>query len=90
MAGGLAALVLLLAALAVAPELHHELHAEEMPSEDGCAVVLFSGGVPLMVDTTEVPAPVLVWHEPSRVKVRELFLASPRFLRQPERGPPLS
>jgi hypothetical protein len=104
LAAGAAALVLALTIFAASPTAHAWLHAEapahaghkhcpdhDRPAEDtehGCAVVLFAGGVSLPV----APAALV----PPRVRVQgiapataaEFYLVSPRYLRQPERGPP--
>lgn len=84
-----AALLLLLTVAAASPALHHWLHAHgaEGPS-DNCAVVLFASGVTLAATAIAVAAPRPAWREQPRAAVVELFLSAPRYLRQPERGPP--
>lgn len=55
-----------------------------------CAVVLFASGVDLPVAPFALTPPVLVPAGVSPVAAAELHLLSPRYLRQPERGPPAS
>lgn len=88
LAGSSAALVLLLGVLAACPNLHNLLHHDSDQESHGCAVVLFAGGVTPAVATAVVTAPDLAWHGRPAIAVDELFLASPRWLRHPERGPP--
>ncbi len=89
-AGGIA-LVLLLAALTSSPELHRLFHGpDEQASDDGCAVVQFSHGVSAAVDTAVVALRPVEWQAAARTAALEIFVASPRFLHLPERGPPLS
>jgi hypothetical protein len=85
-------LVLLLTILAASPELHERFHGADQHTEeeDGCAVELFASGVSLSVCSATVPSPSTGWREESLPFVREIFLAIPRYLRQPERGPPVS
>ena len=85
-AAAAAALVFALGLLAASPELHSLLH--DTDSDDGCAVVLFANGVstPLGAIALEPPAPE--WREQPRAIAPEIFLTAPRYLRQPERGPP--
>ena len=83
------ALLLLLTTAAACPALHHWLHAEsETDAGDNCAIVLFASGIVLAAATVAVTAPHSVWREQALGTVAEIFLASPRYLRQPERGPP--
>ncbi|MBL9203414.1 MAG: hypothetical protein JNL39_23100 [Opitutaceae bacterium] len=94
-----AALVLALSIFAASPQAHawlhdagHHGHAhhhdEAQGREDGCAVVLFAGGVALPVGPA-APLPPLSRSaiEPRRPAM-EIFLVSPRYRFQPERGPP--
>lgn len=86
-----AALLLLLSASAVSPLLHEHLHGHD--DEHGspahfCAVVLFAGGIVLAAGALRVAAPAAIWRELDRPRAAELFLVAPRYLRQPERGPP--
>ncbi len=53
-----------------------------------CAIVLFAGGVDLPVAPIALTPPARVAAGVSPVTAAELHLRSPRYLRQPERGPP--
>ncbi|MBL9209332.1 MAG: hypothetical protein JNL92_02640 [Opitutaceae bacterium] len=96
---GCAAMVFALTIFAASPEAHGYLHAhQDCPSHDhatsepdhSCAVVLFASGVSLPVGPLFVTPPTTVPAGISPVTAAEVFLVSPRYLRQPERGPPLS
>jgi hypothetical protein len=93
LAAGCSALALLLALAAFSPALHAIFHAtgEARASEiDDCAVVLFSGGTSCPVtDITVARSATALCADrlPGRC---ELLLVPPRYLRQPERGPPLA
>ena len=90
LAAGSIALVLLLSLLAAHPELHRVFHfGTDAGMEDGCAVVLFSHGVSVALDTAVLAATPALWRTLERPEVAEIFLASPRFLHPPERGPPV-
>lgn len=99
LAAGAATLVLLLTVLAVSPQLHagfhtHDAanavtHAPHPANDDGCVISLFAGGV------TAAPA-VLLLAAPNTAHIAvafapraEIFVSPPRYLLQPERGPPL-
>jgi hypothetical protein len=85
------ALILLLGTAAVSPGLHHRMHSDgcdETASQHSCAVVLFASGVTLMTAAIAVPAPRVAWHDAGRPVHTEILLVAPRYLRQPERGPP--
>jgi hypothetical protein len=88
-AAGGASLVLALAVFAVSPGWHHALHGDNAPSSsEGCAVDLFAHGLSLPLGAV-VASPATI--SPRTVEVSacaEIFLAAPRYLRQPERGPP--
>ncbi len=89
-AAGGAALVLALAVFAASPELHAWLHTTGgAPGDDGCAVVLFAHGVSAPLGVVAAAPPASAWREQPRVVPGGVFLASPRYLRQPERGPPV-
>jgi hypothetical protein len=88
LAGGSAVLVFALSLFAASPALHDWLHHGSDATDDGCAVVLFASGVSLPLDTPVVAPPVAIAQVESRQVAREIFVASPRYLRQPERGPP--
>jgi hypothetical protein len=89
-AAGAAVLVLTLTILAASPQaherVHHGCHHDE---EHSCAVVLFAQGIWTSFDVVAVPAPDLVWSEFTPLSRPELRLVAPRYLRQPERGPPV-
>ena len=83
------AIVLALVVLTASPALHHWLHDQgSTPGDDVCAVELFGNGVSMPLDRIEAGAPTLEPHTPSATTVAELWIVSPRYLRQPERGPP--
>jgi hypothetical protein len=90
LAGGCVALIVALAAFGANPRWHERLHPGQPLGEgDGCAIVLFAAGVALTLALT-VMVPVLVeWPELPAVTQRKIFLLPPRYLRQPERGPPM-
>jgi hypothetical protein len=93
LAAGLASLVLALTVFAASPAAHDWLHLDDdapAKSEDGCAVVLFANGVSLPLDPITAPVPQDAVWSVSLVSSAEVFLVSPRYLRQPERGPPVS
>ena len=89
LAGGAAALVFALGVFGASPVLHDWLHGQNTPADDGCAVVLFAAGVSVPLGAIAVTPPAAMWREFARPVAREIFLASPRYLRQPERGPPV-
>lgn len=89
-AAGSAALVFGLTVFAASPNLHDWLHATGTPtSEEGCPVTLFAGGVSLPLGTVAALPPSTAWQAPTATAAAEIFLTSPRYLRQPERGPPV-
>lgn len=97
LAAGCAALVLALTIFAASPAAHEMLHdngpghehCPQTAAEDhSCAVVLFASGVSLPVEPLYVLPPTTVPAGISPVTAAEVFLVSPRYLRQPERGPP--
>ena len=70
---------------------HDWLHPDSSHDTDHqCAVLLFANGVTLTSGTTALAGTELVWRGLPTVTVEERFLISPRYLRQPERGPPVS
>jgi hypothetical protein len=82
-------LVLTLGVFAASPLLHSWLHhGPDSNSEDSCAVVLFAGGVSTPVGATTVSAPLTDSQAISREVADQIYLASPRYLRQPQCGPP--
>jgi hypothetical protein len=83
-------MVFALTVFGASPALHDWLHFQGSPAgDDACAVMLFASGVPLASGTPNLLPPSAAWREPSRVEVADFFLVSPRYLRQPERGPPV-
>jgi len=96
---GCAAMVFALTIFAASPEAHRVLHADDgcpghshgpAESDHSCAVVLFASGVALPVGPLYVTPPTAVPAGISPVTAAEVCLISPRYLRQPERGPPSS
>jgi hypothetical protein len=85
------AVLLLLSVSAASPVVHHWLHADTgADSSDNCAVVLFASGVTLAAAAIAFALPALRWVEMRVEAAAVLFVVSPRYLRQPERGPPAS
>lgn len=104
LAGVLAWLVFGLSLVSFSPEAHaflhraadakhadcHHAHSEPVESaEHGCAVVLFACGVELPA-ASYFPLPAVTVAPAPAVERPALLLAPPRYLRQPERGPPVS
>ena len=84
-------LILALAIFAASPALHQQLHAAQHAStEDGCAIALFAGGVSVAALLTALPPSVAPWSELRGIAALEVLLDSPRYLLQPERGPPVA
>lgn len=82
--------MLWLVTLAASPELHEHAHGSHpVTSDDTCAVVTFANGVSLATGVVSVPVPELDGSTAIAVPVGELFLVPSRYLRQPERGPPV-
>lgn len=83
------ALLLLLTISAASPAVHDWLHlGGTHDANHQCAVVLFASGVTLAL-ALAVTAPRAAWHEEPRRAGARLFLVATRYLRQPERGPPV-
>lgn len=83
------ALLLLLTVSAASPALHHWLHTDGAnDAADNCAVVLFASGITLAATAVALTARTIAWQTCDRLSFEKIFLASPRYLRQPERGPP--
>lgn len=94
-AAGAAALLLVLTFLAVSPRLHAALHAHDVATEathadDGCVITLFAGGVTAAPAAVNLTAPSTVHIAVAFAPRLEIFVSPPRYLHQPERGPPLS
>jgi hypothetical protein len=96
MAAGCAALVLALTVFAASPaahtwlHCHNDDHAEHPSGTETCVVALFANGVVLELGRLGLIAPVEIVRAIAPTTAAEIFLVSPRYLRQPERGPPLS
>ncbi|MEO6244675.1 MAG: DUF2946 family protein [Opitutaceae bacterium] len=91
LASGCATMVLALTIFAASPTAHDLLHdtGHATPGgEDACAVVLFAGGVLLVVAVAVPTPPENLFPARLPVAATEVCLVSPRYLRQPERGPP--
>jgi hypothetical protein len=85
-----AGLVFALGLFAASPVLHAQLHHNpHSSSDDGCAVVLFANGVSAPLGAIVAAPPSTEWNEHCPVRSTEIFLDSPRYLLQPERGPPV-
>ena len=90
LAVSLAVLIFVLGIFAASPVLHGQLHHHtDQHQEDGCAIVLFAGGVALTLATNVVPPTTVEWQASRRIELAEIFLDSPRYLLRPERGPPV-
>ncbi|PTY00090.1 hypothetical protein [Opitutus sp. ER46] len=90
-AAGCAALVLGLAILSACPELHHALHRGDVEAPDHhCAVTLFSTGTAAPAAAVAVAAPSFAVCARVLAPQEDPFVAAPRYLRHPERGPPVS
>ncbi|MSU24117.1 MAG: hypothetical protein EXS32_09890 [Opitutus sp.] len=91
LATGCAFLIFALGLLAASPALHGQLHHDAtLPTEDGCAIVLFAGGVAVPLAVVAVPPSPPEWRAQVQVVSTEISLDSPRYLLQPERGPPVA
>lgn len=88
MVGFSIALWLFLSASAASPTLHHWLHAEGVDGADNCAVVQFATGLTLATNADLPALHVETYNEAPVIEREPLLLAAPRYLRQPERGPP--
>ncbi len=90
LAMGCAALIFALGVFASSPVLHSQLHAGGHATfEDGCAITLFANGVSVALPLMAPPPPSDQWDELPDAVSHEVFLDSPRYLLQPERGPPV-
>ncbi len=90
LAAGCAVLVFALGLFAASPALHDQLHAGNHSSlDDGCAVALFANGVSVTPSLVALPPAPGEWRELPGIAPREVLLDSPRYLLQPERGPPV-
>ncbi|HVU32805.1 MAG TPA: hypothetical protein VHE61_05185 [Opitutaceae bacterium] len=82
------ALVLTLTVLAASPALHAKLHGGTLRPDDHCPVAVFAAGVSVPIAAQVAPPAVAMLAGPRALTAEEIFLSSPRYLRQPERGPP--
>ena len=83
-------LILLLGGFAASPTLHALLHQDvEAAATDQCAVVLFVTGATVVVPVDLLPPTIIEWTAQPPAECFTLYLDSPRYLLQPERGPPL-
>ena len=90
LAAGCAILILALGVFAASPTLHDQLHAGKHASlDDGCAVALFASGVAVTQPVVALPYAAEKYSELPGLVSNEVFLESPRYLLQPERGPPV-
>lgn len=104
-AGGLALLVIALGLAQVSPDAHALAHGQHEHAHAGCdhgpvadkpvgdedhrcAVELFGQGTELPVAPSVAPS-CWTWTDPTFPAPAELYLSAPRYLRQPERGPPV-
>lgn len=101
-AAGGAALVLALAIFAASPAAHawlhvadhhdhgHAHHHDDAGGEDACAIVLFANGLPLTAVVAAPVPPLALAADAPRLGATDIFLVSPRYRLQPERGPPVN
>lgn len=94
-------MVLALSVFAASPAAHTWLHSsasacdghahpgDSAAAEDDCAIVLFAGGVALPVGAAALLPPDFAPRGVPPITAAEFDWVSPRYLRQPERGPPL-
>ena len=91
LAVGAAFMVLALSVFAASPRLHDTLHAgTDCGTGSDCPVELFAQGVSLTTALATAIPTVVVWHDAIEPTPVSVFLSSPRYLRRPERGPPVS
>lgn len=89
LAAGSVLVVLVLVAGAASPRLHRWLHLGDTPhNDDQCAVVLFAAGIAPGVAASCVVAPPVMHPAVREPSPEWVFVAQPRYLRCPERGPP--
>lgn len=88
---GAAVLVLALTVFAASPALHEHLHdATHTHHDESCPIVLFASSADAPPAPLSAPIPPLATRLLAPSIAREIFLSPPRYLRQPERGPPAS
>lgn len=90
-AAGGAMLVFALGLFAASPTLHEQLHhGAAAATDDGCAIVLFANGVSVPVTAIDLPPVPVARSEQVFLGATEIVWDSPRYLHQPERGPPVA
>ncbi len=88
---GGAVLVLALTVFAASPALHEHLHdATQTQHDESCPIVLFASSADAPPAPLSAPAPSLTACAFAPSIAREIFVSPPHYLRQPERGPPVS
>ena len=88
---GGAVLVLALTVFTASPALHEHLHdATHTHHDESCPIVLFASSADAPAAPLAAPAPLPTALTLAPTIAREIFLSPPRYLRQPERGPPSS
>jgi hypothetical protein len=88
LAGGCAALVLVLGVLAANPAAHHWLHHDSDDPDHDCGVVIFASGLTPAANSVVVKAYWLILTPTPPSVYRRPDLVAPRYALQPERGPP--
>lgn len=84
-------LVIALAALVASPTLHAWMHGDGAPHSDvTCPVNHFAGGLAMAEDSAALESLPLLGLPESWALPAAPAVAQPRFLRLPERGPPLA
>jgi hypothetical protein len=85
------AMMLTLTAASGSPVVHDWLHSHSSDDTNHqCAVVLFSTGLTLALDAIEITPREWASERQPVATFQRIWLISPRYLRQPERGPPIS
>jgi hypothetical protein len=82
-------MILGLLILAASPEIHVCIHNDASHEDHDCAVVLFAQGVTADLELPAITPPDENWSECLRVALSKISLKPPRYLHQPERGPPV-
>ncbi len=85
-----AAVVFALGVFASSPVLHDQLHHHDAGTgDDGCVIILFAQGIVSPLAVASVPPPTDTWERERAMRLVEIFVSSPRYRWQPERGPPV-
>ena len=83
-------MVFALGVFAACPNLHEQLHRHDAASvDDGCAVVLFAGGVSVPLAMPVVQPAAEEWRAQPFFGSAEVWVDSPHYRLQPGRGPPV-